>query len=126
MDRAEARHGILEDNGDPVSPEGAHFFLAQVQNVFTLKEDLAFILHSRIIFPQTQNGLAHDTLAGAGLTDDTHDLTGANLQIDPINGRQDSLPVGKFHLQVLDFQQGFFIHEFIFHFFFLPAVLGSR
>ena len=109
-----------------ITPEVTHLLLVQLQNILALEEDLAFILNSGVIFSQPENGLGHNALAGAGFTDNTNDFAGADLHIDTVYSCQNLFSVREFDLQILNFQQWFSVHEFMFHFFFLPAVLGSR
>ena len=104
--RVQAGHRILEDHGDLIAADFAHFLHGKRQNILSLEVDLA--LQTGFVQPHDRHGCLG--LTAAGLAHDAQGFTGVNIKSDAIQDLSRTIIAVKVQFQVLDFNNFLFFH----------------
>ena len=104
--------GVLEDQGDLLTADTGHLALALFQKVLSLEDDLA-ALNAAGLIHDLHDRTGGNALTGAGLTDNTQNLTLFQRKVHAFNGLDHSA-VGHMEVgtEVLNFQQHIIILVF--------------
>ena len=79
VNRVEGGHGLLEDHGDLVAPDGLHLLFGHLGQVLAVEQDLA-VADPAGLFDKTHDGEGGDALSGAGLSHYSQDLAFFDLK----------------------------------------------
>ena len=109
-DGIQAGQGVLKDHGDFVAADMVEVLFADLQQVFSVIEDLA-ALHNGIGSGYAQNGLAGGGLARAGLAHDGQCLTLVQVEGDITNRLQLSVDGSEGDRQIFDLKLLFCTHS---------------
>ena len=109
-DGIQAGQGVLEHHGDFVAADMVEVLFADLQQVFSVIEDLA-ALHNGIGSGYAQNGLAGGGLARAGLAHDGQCLTLVQVEGDITNRLQLSVDGAEGDRQIFDLKLLFCTHS---------------
>ena len=102
--RVQAGHGVLEYHGYLLSPHAQHFTFLQIQQIFTLKQDLSL---SHLPNPVRQE--AHDGQRGGGLScaclaNQPKGLLCVHIQADAVYCMDRFFVCLVYYFQIFDFQ----------------------
>ena len=89
-DRVERALRLLEDHADPVAAELAHRLASGASAGPAVEDDLAR-LHPPGRCHQAQDRQAGDALAAARLADEAHDLAAVDVEVDAVDGADQSV-----------------------------------
>ena len=112
--RVQARHGVLEDHGDLLAANLAHFLCTQLQQVLAFKEDLTTADNTGRVRDQTHDAQRRSRLACAGFTDEADALTLLNAQVKMVDRLDDTFVCTVFNGKILNLENRFRLFHFVY------------